>query len=737
MRQFVQAAGGVAAATQLPGQAHTIVSVDELLNPYSLGNGLTEASGSGFVGREDVFEFVAQALRSEQRPPIVLYGQRRIGKSSVLRQLPRHLPPGTVSVVFDLQGQASLALDALLYGLARELSGPCGLPRPERNEISADSFVQFLDSAGMALGSLRRLVILFDEFDVVDVGAQMSATPATPATPTTQAIQPAAASFLGFLARLVEQRPGLGVVMVVGRKIAELSEAFVGAILRNAVQHRLARLSRAQSDALANGLGRGVLVFDDSATARLYALAAGHPYCTQLLCNLVWQLYVQPEKWALPVRVRADQVQAALAPAVEHGTSGLSWIYDGLEIPSHRLFLGALAELHGELPDQPVTMVQIEQRLFRHSTLIDAAELRTAPARLANWDVVDRWSDGYRFAVPIFGDWIRLNRPLAELEAQTQLVNPRAWRFYELAALSQQREEWPAAIDLYRQALAANPALIEAQLGLGACLRARDGDGDLAAAIEAYQRALDLDPNAPRGALLEALGTQVDRNSHDAVLQIPAYRRIVALEPDGSTATQARRRLQHLAQLRLPLPKELVVAEALFKAIDDVEGLQAVALQQALQQPYKQTEVHGLWLFFGGILLATGMGAAPLQRWLGTPQTTLDTAQAAVVAVAMAGSTLGIVAERRPAAWRMFALVMLIFAVVLVLYSRGLALPAAGFAGFVLGAILGAIVVPEIKIPAELQAPAKPDSNQPLADLALRAAGWLQRFAQRQEKKKP
>src|SRR5262245_58625380 len=112
-----------------------IAAVADLLNPYSFGSSLSDPRGAGLLGREDMFEFVANSLSNAQRPPIVLYGQRRIGKSSVLRQLPRHLPADTVCVFYDLQGQAALPLDSVLYGLAREIAARCDLPKPAREEI--------------------------------------------------------------------------------------------------------------------------------------------------------------------------------------------------------------------------------------------------------------------------------------------------------------------------------------------------------------------------------------------------------------------------------------------------------------------------------------------------------------------------------------------------------------------------------------------------------------------------
>ena len=104
------------------------------LNPYVTGGALTDPSGQSFYGREDIFEFVHAVLASRQCLPILLYGHRRIGKSSVLRQLPHHLPPELVCVYFDLQGKGSMDLNQVLYGLSRAIADEIGIAPVARGD---------------------------------------------------------------------------------------------------------------------------------------------------------------------------------------------------------------------------------------------------------------------------------------------------------------------------------------------------------------------------------------------------------------------------------------------------------------------------------------------------------------------------------------------------------------------------------------------------------------------------
>ncbi len=53
-------------------------------NPYVVGNSVGDSPA--FVGRVDILMEVLNILRHQQQNTILLFGQRRIGKTSVLRK---------------------------------------------------------------------------------------------------------------------------------------------------------------------------------------------------------------------------------------------------------------------------------------------------------------------------------------------------------------------------------------------------------------------------------------------------------------------------------------------------------------------------------------------------------------------------------------------------------------------------------------------------------------------------
>src|ERR1700723_1737545 len=106
------------------------------INPFIVGGAINSADGRGFYGRADIFAFVSNALHSVQRAPILLIGQRRIGKSSVFKQLQLRLGLFYKCVFYDLQGRAELTLDETLYGLGRAIADGLQIPRPQPSDAT-------------------------------------------------------------------------------------------------------------------------------------------------------------------------------------------------------------------------------------------------------------------------------------------------------------------------------------------------------------------------------------------------------------------------------------------------------------------------------------------------------------------------------------------------------------------------------------------------------------------------
>lgn len=144
-------------------------------NVYVVGSPLVTGS-QVFKGRRDLFLALERALTgaAEQRPTLLLYGQRRSGKTSVLHQLPVRLGPDCIPVFVDMQSAANAeSATGLLHSLSRaviEAARDLRRLRPpglSREELAVDPYIAFQEWLAQMESVLGRLVILLnlDEYE--------------------------------------------------------------------------------------------------------------------------------------------------------------------------------------------------------------------------------------------------------------------------------------------------------------------------------------------------------------------------------------------------------------------------------------------------------------------------------------------------------------------------------------------------------------------------------------------
>ncbi len=499
-------------------RAETAATLARPANPYVL-TPLT--AGVGFYGREAVLRFVRNTLTAPFQNVVVLYGQRRIGKTSLLYQLmrPEQGPPGFRPVYFDLQGRAEQRLNDVLFGLARAISRSVGLPPPTREAFADDGYFRYgwLPTLDTRLGG-ERLLLLVDEFDVLGG----------------EEVPPDAAyhvlfSYLQDLL-IVEQRR-LAFVFVVGRRIDELPSR-IKATFKSAQCKRISVLDPQAAESLIREPASGVLTYQQDAVDALLQLTSGHPYFLQLLCYELFERAVRSGSTQITKEAIGEDL---LAAAMELGMGGLAWFWDEFP-PAERFILAAIAHLTES--GQPATLSQIGQALREHGVQLQGMELSTAPNELIEWEIIEPCGrDAYHFRVEFLRRWLYGKHSLEEAKRELEQVSSRAVRLYELARRRHRQGNLSAALVEYRRALAANPNHARAQLGLAqACYES----GRLELATEAFEKAHRLDPESARDGLIAAhrdLGTMFENEGHFDQARAH-YHRVLDLAPDDQSARQ-------------------------------------------------------------------------------------------------------------------------------------------------------------------------------------------------------
>lgn len=537
------------------------------INPYVAGAPLR--GERGFFGRQDILAWVERELANPATNSLVLVGQRRIGKTSILLQLQHRLPADRFfPVYFDLQDQAARPLAQVLADLADTAAERAGLPAPPADEFDDQGRFfrrSFLPQLNAAIGSQRRLVLLFDEFDVLERWT-------APQLPETAAVR----TLLPFLRRMMTEDSRTAFVFAVGRGSQDLSLDFVSTFKTSLVREVWVLDRDSAEQLVRQAEANGTLRFSHRAVARILGLTNCHPYFTQLLCQRIWEQAYRDNPRSAP-RVDWQDVEAAVSDALRTGEQAILWLWNGLT-PGEKVYAAGLAELASE--GETVSTERVIQLLTAHATRLRAREVENAPRDLVRRRILEEVDDeGHRFAIELFRRWVRANRPVREVKDELDRVEPEAERLYKIGKRHFDQRRWQAAVRCFRAALKAYPSHFRARLHLGEALLEL---GQTDAAIKELEQAYQMDPQEARFAL--------ERAKAKAAPEVPpllvdtAERRVFLGQREIRLSRLEFEVLAVLAQQAgQPIPKD-----ALQKVVEARTGRSGVSIDAALYRLRKK-----------------------------------------------------------------------------------------------------------------------------------------------------
>jgi hypothetical protein len=159
------------------------IAFEPIPNPFVVGNPLMVRDHRLFKGRKDIIVAIEEnIINPAQRPALLLYGRRRIGKTSTLLNLPRLLSSRFVPVFIDCQDAKWREGDeAFCYQLAvsihdalnqRSLVETARRPKLEQFERYAFTRLgEYLDQIEESSRSTRKQILLtFDEYEKLEEG---------------------------------------------------------------------------------------------------------------------------------------------------------------------------------------------------------------------------------------------------------------------------------------------------------------------------------------------------------------------------------------------------------------------------------------------------------------------------------------------------------------------------------------------------------------------------------------
>ncbi|MDB9492652.1 ABC transporter substrate-binding protein [Dolichospermum circinale CS-534/05] len=408
------------------------------INPYIIGSVIDEPDK--FFGRQSLFDFIKYTLQ-QNTPLILLYGQRRIGKSSVLKQIPQKISYSEdqfIFIDFDLQvfvgDNQKHPINQILHYLAKRIGEeienslttiPITIPTAEDIEDDPTIFHEyFLTEIYNILGE-KKLVLLLDEFDVLS-----------------EANNEGNVEFFGLINNWLSKWPErLFIIPVLGRHLKELPHLL--SLVGRSPYKEISFLDKDSAVMLITRPAQGVVTYQQNAIEEIFSLSAGHPYFTQLICYELFNLARERQIWT----INAEDVKTIIDKAIQTGEAGLAWFWDGLYPQAQVVFSAAAEAQHREEQDDRVSY---NPKLLLKDYGILTDSLTQVAKEMADYGFLN---ESKRVKIELVRLWLLQKHQLKDEISKLAEVDKQD--VDNLCSVAQNKPQ--IALQLYEEALGINP----------------------------------------------------------------------------------------------------------------------------------------------------------------------------------------------------------------------------------------------------------------------------------------
>ncbi len=363
----------------------------EIPNPYICGMPLSERQSLLFVGRSEIIQRINQMLMQEKCPPLLLFGQRRMGKTSLLLNLSHFLNSSVIPCFVDCQGLAGyrdsdelvpefveLVRQSALRFRNVELPALRSPSSPSKGSLY-QMLNQWLAATEKQLESHQQTLLLaMDEFESLEL--------------IMKANLDLAKLYLGF-ARHTVQHHSRFKILVAGTHLPQEMPLWRDFLI-NARVLKIDYLSQTETLQLIEQPVRSFpLTYPPQVSQTIYELTRGHPYLVQSICFEVVMLKNE-QPLAIRYKVSPDDLEEALQRAQA----------------SNLIFFNDL--VHNQLSPLAASMAIALARQGAQTCLSPLEWQKAAPyfsesglAELITRDVVEAVNGDYRFQVEFIRRW--------------------------------------------------------------------------------------------------------------------------------------------------------------------------------------------------------------------------------------------------------------------------------------------------------------------------------------------
>jgi hypothetical protein len=365
-------------------------------NPYIAGN---PVSPPLFIGRQDVLSRIDEIWAAKSNPDsIILFGHRRMGKTSILRNLREVAPANSVVIYADMAGETSfvrstsdllMALADRVYGAIRNVYPSIEIARPDATAfgtsfLSQIAFSRYIERVREKLVNYV-LVFALDEFEAIEQAVTLGT------------VEKGIYHYL----RSKTQEPGITLVFGGLHTLDEMSrdyqQPFYGSYTNISVSYLTPDDAR---HLITNPTPDFTVNYELPAVDRIIAATGGQPYLVQLVCrdaldHLNHELFDEHKE--REVKITLADVDAVLGDDLfRRGTGYFDGVWTQVGETIQQDLLRCMARREGAW-----TLAELEAAT--HPT---PDELRQHLQLAERRDILRQHDDVWEFCVPLMRRWI-------------------------------------------------------------------------------------------------------------------------------------------------------------------------------------------------------------------------------------------------------------------------------------------------------------------------------------------
>jgi len=474
-------------------------------------------SGGDFFNREEEISQILVNLESEDNV-LIIEGQRRIGKTSLLRHLEQHIltrspqenssefgitQTQTYFPVFLNMETYSSKTDALINfqsAIIKDIEKKFNISFPNRDLFEPDQLILYVSNTLKE----KKLtgIILFDEFDLLSTQTSVEVI-----------------NILNWLNEvfIITRSQQLKWILSFGKKLSRLTVSY-DPIVKSRIPVRLSLFDKEWTEQILKS--PKLFQFQTNAIAEIYSLTRGHPLLVQAFgSSLFRDIYIEENR----TTIKVSDVHNITRKVLNDRSSAILSIVRVPEVEKNLLLaISTLRQDKGKIAN----LKSIIEILGQQKISIKIEEVTMAVNHLKNWEILKGDSQSLNFIVPLIQRWIYENWSFVSkenIEEFSDFNQELAENRYQIAKRAEEKQQYDEAKKNYGQAIDYFPT------HLASWQRLLDLEDNTLERIKITEKLYSLKPDEYRKKLIQAKKIYADQLEENADL-IGAAKQFCELE---------------------------------------------------------------------------------------------------------------------------------------------------------------------------------------------------------------